>query len=271
MLHNVERRYRIAYIPDNALMNCLSLSASSPGDCLVKVSLDGVPPGTIVMHRFYDQSRQKEAMVLWNDNWPVVPDADLLSEVKVTTTYVQVKATEPRRESACDQPLIRNAGTFTVERRDAKGKVLDSVVFENPISVEPGEQLVLVGYHNNRSEPIGDAQVTGKLLPIKTCSVTGKMLCLYRERWVEARKATFDGQSYWFPAEFVGENGVTNQKFSDGMRKVMNETFGPVTLTPQSALLSEFTNPALGEPHALKSKAVADDPFMKLWKEKDNA
>lgn len=175
MLHNIERRLKICYIPENALLNCLSLTPTEPGDVISKLSIDGVPPGTIVMHRSYNVNRQGEAIVLWNKTWPIVPDADLLPEIKVSTTFIQVRGTEPRRESACDQPLIRNAGTFTLERRAADGRVLETVTFENPLTVEPGQELVLVGYINNRSEPIGEARVTGKFLMVDRSDIMSLM------------------------------------------------------------------------------------------------
>lgn len=255
MLHNIERRLKICYIPENALMNCLSLSASAPGDVLNKVSLDGVPPGTIAMSRGFSNRHQSEYVVLWNLTWPVVPAADILPEIPVTTTLIQVKATEPRRESACDQPLIRNAGTFTLERRDALGHVLETVTFENPMTVEPTQKLVLSGYYTARSEPIGEARVTRQCCPTRTNLDSGQKECLYKGDWLPAAKLNFEGKPYWVPAMFVNSQGGPTKELMDG---IMEACFPTPSTTVPTLLIP-----------APESKT--EDPFTKLWKEKDNA
>jgi hypothetical protein len=214
-LRNLERRFKVAYLPENALVSCLSLSPSIPGDCLVKYSLD-VPPETIVVSRNYEFQRQAEAVVLWNKEWPILDQAQLLPEIKVNTQYLIVKGDTPRRESSCDQPLIRNAGTFTIEVKNQDGVTVKTMTFENPITVEKGQTLILSGFNLNSGEMVGEGRLTGTYEETRSAEEV-----LVKE---------------------IGPNGSVGFKINTEALKGIRNPCGEIE--------AEFFDPALGEPHA---------------------
>jgi hypothetical protein len=97
-----ERRYKIAALRETDLLDCLIQNAASPNDVVVKVSLD-VPPGTVVVGRTYNHSSMAEEVCLYNPQWPIIPQADILPRIEVKTTYIQVKASSPQPKRS--QPL----------------------------------------------------------------------------------------------------------------------------------------------------------------------
>lgn len=137
----MERRCKIAYISENALLQCLTLAASVPNDVNVRVSLEDVPPGTQIIRRFYDPQRMAEAMILWNEAWPIVEGHEILSEIKTTHRYIKVKVADVFDD--CTQPLSQSVGKFTLETYNENGVCLASHIFENPIQVGPGEEVSL--------------------------------------------------------------------------------------------------------------------------------
>lgn len=140
-----DRRYKLAYLPESALTNCLCLNAVSPGDTLVKLSLD-VPDGTEIVHRSYSHSRMAEELLLYNKEWPVIPLGEIPPVVEPKATYIQVKG-DQARYAETKQPLSRAVQCITgrFEAVDIPGHSGAGIryTFDRPIEVKNGETLTL--------------------------------------------------------------------------------------------------------------------------------
>lgn len=104
------RRRKTCFLPENALLNCLTINQAVPGDVIVKLSLD-VPPGTTITARSYSVVHQAECLTLVNPDWPELAPGEQGEVLQVAATYVTVKASEPQIGGA--QPLLGVRTKFT--------------------------------------------------------------------------------------------------------------------------------------------------------------
>ncbi len=113
MVSSMSRRMKIAALPDHALMNCLVINATAPGEIMAKVSLD-IDPGSIVVGRTYNAIRQCEDVTLYNENWPEVPLGDPFPRIEPKISYIQVRADLPQLGQQ-EQPLALKSNGYTEE------------------------------------------------------------------------------------------------------------------------------------------------------------
>lgn len=101
---DLERRLKVAHVPSWYFLHCLELNASAPGDCLTKLSIDGVPEGTIVITLAPDPMTLCTRVLLYNEAWEVISERDLIPLIEVKCETVVVKASVPRPEEI-HQPI----------------------------------------------------------------------------------------------------------------------------------------------------------------------
>lgn len=108
----MERRYKIMHLPETAMLETLLVNATLPGDCVCKLSFEGVEEGTQVVDRFYDAQWQSEAVLLYNPLWPKLGDGEMATIIPATVKTVVVDLRVPRTLKDCLQPLSKQIGVF---------------------------------------------------------------------------------------------------------------------------------------------------------------
>jgi hypothetical protein len=100
-----ERRFRIALLPEHVLLELLVPLAAEYGMCINKLSIEDVPAGTQVLNRWYDASLQMECYLLYNPDWPSVPEGEYVPKFQPKVTVVRVNLEAARLPEHCTQPL----------------------------------------------------------------------------------------------------------------------------------------------------------------------
>jgi hypothetical protein len=100
-----DNRIKAVRVEEGIILNCFVINSTSPGDCLTKLCLKGVPDGTLIVGSYYDQLWNSHTVLLYNSQWPIVERGSMPEVLKLETQIVQVKADVPRLSREC-QPLI---------------------------------------------------------------------------------------------------------------------------------------------------------------------